>query len=127
MRPIGIRVCMVTFGLFWFSVRGTHMNLTCPHCGKHFDVESQQKRAIKARWAKESNPGKRAAAAKRQAEARWGVKVTLDFGQYGQKLPGYIRHVRGQIGADYRLKGEKEWKPAPDADLIGETFYVYGR
>ena len=103
------------------------MNCTCPHCGKSFEVETQQKRAIEARWAKEKNPEKRSAAAKRQAEARWGNQVILDFGKNKSQVPGYAKHTIGLAGADFRLKGETEWQPAPNGDLIGKTFYVYGR
>ncbi|MDA1277961.1 MAG: hypothetical protein O2960_28535 [Verrucomicrobia bacterium] len=103
------------------------MECTCPHCGKSFEIESQQKRAIESRWAKEKNPRKRAAAAKRQAEARWGIQAILNFGKHQPQSPGYVKHTPGNLGADYRFKGETEWKPAPVGDLIGKTFFVYGR
>lgn len=103
------------------------MNCTCPHCGKDFELESQQKRAIEARWAKEKNPAKRSIAAKRQAEARWGVRVQLDFGKNKPQSKGYVKRTKGQAGADYRLKGDTLWQPSPNGDLIENTFYVYGR
>ena len=103
------------------------VNCTCPHCGRNFDVEPQQKRAIKARWAKEKNPAKRAAAARRQAQARWGNQVMLDFGKNKLQVPGYVKRSKERVGADYRLKGEKKWQTAPNGDLIAKTFYVYGR
>ena len=103
------------------------MNCTCPHCGERFEVESQQKRAIRARWAKESNPTKRRAAAKRQAQARWGVLVLLECGRGKDQVQGYAKSQPG-TGNLYRFKGDKEWKRAsPRADLIGKVFYVYGR
>jgi hypothetical protein len=101
------------------------MTCTCPNCGKRFEVELQQDRAIRARWASTSK-ATRVAAAKRQAAARWGTKVTLDFGRKRPTVDGYIKHKKGQFGTSYRIKGDQEWRTTPNGDLIGKIFYVHG-
>ena len=89
-------------------------------------MEVQQERAIRARW-KASAPFKRIAAAKRQAAARWGTKVTLDFGKKRPQKLGYLKHIKGEFRSSYRLKGDQEWHSTPKGDLIGDVFYVCGR
>ena len=89
-------------------------------------MEVQQERAVRARW-KATEPSKRIAAAKRQAAARWGTKVTLDFGRNWPQTIGYLKHSKGEFGSSYRLKGDQEWHSTPNGDLIGDVFYVYGR
>lgn len=88
-------------------------------------MEVQQKRAIRARW-KATEPSKRIAAAKRQAAARWGTKAILDFGKNRPQVTGYIKHIHGEFGSRYRLKGELEWHSSPNGDWIGGVFYVHG-
>ena len=52
--------------------------------------------------------------------------MILDFGKNQPQVSGYVKHTKGLAGADYRFKGETEWKAAPTGDLLGNTFFGYG-
>lgn len=71
------------------------MKLTCPHCQKSFDYETQQSRAIRARWAKKKATGspvkaKSVAVVKTEKKAPVADKPTASpFAGIFAKLPSH--------------------------------------